>query len=251
MIQSVAPLNDDKNAYATGFVTDHRSPLSERWGGWYVTGQHGAARHMGNVPVMPTDRGQSPTVDQFRYRESLTGSFDLNGYPSPYSDVVAQMVLAHQTRMTNLLTRLGWEALVADANDTQEGEARVQEAVTELVDYALFVDEAALSAPVRGTSGFAEWFAAQGPHDRRERSLRDLDLRRRLMRYPCSYMIYSDAFAALPARIREQVYARMWRILSGQDTAPRYARLSATDRQAVVEILRETKDDLPAFFSSQ
>ena len=247
LVQSVSPLADDKNAYAMGFVTDHRSPLSERWGGWYVTGQHGATRHMGNVPVMPADRGTG-IVNPSRPLESLADRFDLSGYPSPYSDVVAQMVLAHQARMTNLLTRLGWEARLAIAGRSAGGDSRVQEAVDELVDYILFVDEADLTAPVRGTSGFGERFASQGPRDTRGRSLRDLDLRRRLMRYPCSYMIYSNAFAALPDTIRDRVYARMRRILAGEERAPRYTRLSPDDRQAVVEILRETKKDLPSFF---
>ena len=247
LIQSVSPLADDKNAYAMGFITDHRSPLSERWGGWYLTGQHGATRHMGNIPVMPADRGKG-IANPVRPLDSMTGRFDLSGYPSPYSDVVAQMVLAHQTRMTNLLTRLGWEARLAIAGRPAGGDARVQEAVDDLVDYVLFVDEADLATPVRGTSGFGERFAAQGPRDTRGRSLRDLDLRRRLMRYPCSYMIYSDAFAALPDTIRDRVYARMRRILAGEERAPRYARLSPADRQAVVEILRETKKDLPPFF---
>ncbi|NOT24698.1 MAG: hypothetical protein HOP16_01235 [Acidobacteria bacterium] len=247
LLQSVLPLAAEKNAYAMGFVTDHRSPLSERWGGWYVTGQHGATQHLGNVPVMPADRGTG-IVNPRDPLESLAGRFDLSGYPSPYSDVVPQMVLAHQSRMTNLLTRLGWEARVAIVGPGAGGDTRVQEAVNDLVDYMLFVDEEALAAPVHGTSGFGERFTAQGPRDTRGRSLRDLDLQRRLLRYPCSYMIYSDAFAALPGPIRDRVYARMWRILQGQERGPRYARLSGADRQAVIQILRETKQDLPPFF---
>ena len=50
----------DENSYALGFFTDHRSPFRERWGGWFVTGDPGGSRHMGNVPVMPTDRDRSP-----------------------------------------------------------------------------------------------------------------------------------------------------------------------------------------------
>ncbi len=68
------------------------------------------------------------------------------------------------------------------------------------------------------------------------------------MRYPCSYMIYSEAFDALPSDAREAVYRRMWQILSGKDKAAKYGRLSFVDRQAVVEILRETKQGLPNYF---
>lgn len=69
-----------------------------------------------------------------------------------------------------------------------------------------------------------------------------------MMRYPCSYMIYSAAFGGLPAEAKAAIYKRMWQILSGQEHGGKYARLSRTDRQAVVEILRETKADLPAYF---
>ena len=121
----------------------------------------------------------------------------------------------------------------------------MREAIAELVDYLLFVDEEPLTAPIKGTSGFAEQFAAQGPADGRGRSLRQLDLEHRLLRYPCSYMIYSAAFAALPDELRAGIYGRMWDVLSGRDTSPRYARLSAADRRDIVDILRETLHDLP------
>jgi hypothetical protein len=111
----------------------------------------------------------------------------------------------------------------------------------ELVDYLLFVDEAALAGPIEGTSGFTEKFAVQGPRDSKGRSLRQFDLERRLMRYPCSYMIYSEAFDALPPEAKKAVYDRVWQILSGREHNPKYARLTLADRQAVVEILRETK----------
>jgi hypothetical protein len=121
---------------------------------------------------------------------------------------------------------------------------------SELVDYLLFVDEAPLPAPVKGASAFAAAFAARGPADRQGRSLRQLDLERRLLRYPCSYMVYSAAFDALPNEAKDAVYRRLWQILSGNETAPRYARLSPADRRAIVEILRETKSDLPVYFRS-
>ena len=104
---------------------------------------------------------------------------------------------------------------------------------------------------MQGSSGFAEWFARQGPRDAQGRSLREFDLRRRLFKYPASYMIYSDAFDKLPAAAREAVYARMWEVLSGREKkAPYSTRLSAADRLAIVQILRATKKDLPAYFQT-
>jgi hypothetical protein len=101
---------------------------------------------------------------------------------------------------------------------------------------------------VKGGSGFAEAFTAKGPRDAQGRSLRDLDLRRRLFKYPCSYMIYTPAFDGLPAAAREAVYSRLWEVLSGREKQPRYKVLSLQDRQAIVSILRETKRDLPSYF---
>jgi hypothetical protein len=249
-VSSVYPLPDDPNAYANGFVTTHGSPLEQRWGGWWVTGTHGGARHMGNIPVMPADKGLSKIANPTAVLPSVAGLFDLKGYPSPYSDVVAMLVLAHQTNMTNLITRLGWEARLAAAVPSEDASSRVSEAARDAVDYLLFVDEAPLPGPVVGSSGFAERFAAAGPRDTKGRSLRELDLRRRLFRYPCSYMVYTEAFDSLPAMARDAVYARLWEVLSGRETQARYRGLLQADRKAIIEILRDTKKNLPEFFRS-
>lgn len=240
---SMFPMPNDKNAYANGFTIDQRNLLSQRWGGWFVTGQHGGARHMGNLPVQAADKGKSKIAVPVRPLDSLAGVLDLSGFPTPYSDVVALLVFNHQTQMSNLITRMGWEARVATAEPINA--PRVREAAVDLVDYMLFVDEAPLSGKVQGTSGFAEHFASLGPKDSRGRSLREFDLVKRVFKYPCSYLIYSAAFDALPATAKAAVYDRLGVVLSGRDASPRYRALSATDRQAVLEILRDTKKDFP------
>jgi len=112
----------------------------------------------------------------------------------------------------------------------------------------LFVYEAPLPGPVKGSTGFAAAFAAAGPRDSKGRSVREFDLRRRLFRYPLSYMIYTPAFDALPAAAKDAAYRRMWDILAGREKHARYTHLTAPDRQALVEILRDTKKDLPSYF---
>jgi len=246
MVQSVYPLKDE-NSYANGFTTVHGSPLDQRWGGWWVTGDPGGARHIGNVSVMYNDKG-ARVANPTRALPSLDGLFDLKGYLAPYSDVVALLVIDHQANMTNLITRTGWEARVAAASPSQAAATRVAESARDLVDYMLFVDEAPLVGPVKGSSGFAESFAVKGPRDGQGRSLRDLDLRQRLFKYRCSYMIYTPAFEALPPAAKTAVYSRLWEVLSGKDASPRYKGFTAQDRQAVVSILRETKKDLPDYF---
>jgi len=226
------------------YLNDHRSPLQQRWGGWYVTGQHVPPGHLGNTLV--TNSQTAPAVEAPSLA-SLQGKFDTSAYLSPYSDIVALMVFDHQMHMINLLTRMGWDTRLALY---QRGDVArvVRDDAKDLVDYLLFIDEAPLPGPIEGTSGFAGKFAASGPRDLKGRSLRDLDLERRLMRYPCSYMIYSPAFDALPAQAKDAIYRRMWEILSGQEKAAKYARVTSADRRAVVEILRDTKKDLPPYF---
>ena len=226
---------------------DHRTPSAERWGGWYVTGRHGSQTHLGNL-ALPDRRAQElPAWSSSRTLTTLAGRFDTSGYLSAHSDIVALLVFQHQARVMNLLTRAGWLARLAAAENPPPGVAtRLPPSVDELVDYLLFVGEAPLD-DVSGTSGFAAAFAARGPRDSKGRSLRDLDLKQRLMRYPCSYMVYSAAFDGLPDDVREMVYRRMKRILSGEERAPRYAHI-ASNGAAVIEILRETKKNLPAWF---
>jgi hypothetical protein len=231
------------------YDADDRTPFRRRWGGWYVTGTHGSIRHMGNATITNADDRESGISDRTLNRTSLDGFFDARAYPSGHSDIVALMVFQHQVRMMNLITRIGWETRVAahaGAADFANGPLR--QGVIELVDYLLFVDEEPLTAQLKGTSGFAELFASQGPADRHGRSLRHLDLERRLLRYPCSYMIYSPAFRALPAEARQAIYQRIWEVVAPLDANPKYLRLSKTDRRAVAEILRDTVPDLPADF---
>jgi hypothetical protein len=240
---SVWPAQDGTALDATGYGTDHRTSFEVRWGGWYVTGRHELPSHMGNAVVPEGGDLASLVTPATVHVESLDGRFDMTGYLSGQSDVVALMVLEHQARMSSLITRLGWEARLGS-----EAGRPLRDAAVELVDYMLFVDEVELPGPVTGSSSFAATFAAKGPRDGRGRSLRDLDLRTRMMRYPCSYMIYSEPFDALPPAAKTEVYARMWEILSGAERDPRYGRLSDSDRRAIVEILRETKADLPEYF---
>jgi hypothetical protein len=233
---------------------DQNSPLRQRFGGWFVTGSTGSARHMGNEVAALDGRAT-------RELGSAEGLFDADGYRALSSDIVAHLVFTHQTRMTNLLTRANWEARAADPSlhppftTTPEEEARIavimDGVASDVVDYLLFIDETKLTDRVRGGSGFAERFSNIGPRDRKGRSLHQLDLNRRLLRYPCSYLIYSPAFDALPPSAKEPIYRRMWQVLSGQERDARYqSALSLADRQSIVEILRDTKKDLPPYFQN-
>ena len=225
-------VSDDGVPVTDQTVTDHRTPFSRRWGGWFVDG------------VAPPSRAPAaPSSD----------IFDRNRYLRPWSDPVALMTLEHQSQMANLLTRLAWESRL-HRHDGLIGYGlaeRMTDRVDEVLAYMLFVDEAPLTAPIEGPSPFRQSFPRRGPHDRFGRSLRDFDLETRLFRYPLSYMIYSRAFDAIEPVVREFLLRRLYDVLTGDDPRPIYDRLSAADRQAVLSILRDTKPNLPTYWRTR
>ena len=199
-------------------VTDHRSPFADRWGGWYVNGAAGE-----------THRGNAVSTDPEFTTSMAAPRFDAKSYLAPSSDIVALMTLEHQTQMTNLLTRLSWEARISPLDPGFASR------IEEVVRYMLFLDEVPLREAIRGVSSFTETFPREGPRDRKGRSLRDFDLEKRLFRYPLSYMVYSRHFDGLPRDVRERLCRRLHELLPGEE------------RQALLEILRDTKPGLPGF----
>ncbi len=242
-VGSVFPSPEGITMYGPAYTTDHRSPFELRWGGWFVTGTHHATRHMGNaIATDPSDLAAMVKPETVHVT-SLDGRFDLTDYLSPHSDIVALLVLEHQAQMLNLITRVGWEARVGtDAQRT------FNTTVEEFVDYLLFIDESPLPGPIAGPTTFSRTFSSSGPRDAKGRSLRELDLTRRLLKYPCSYLIYSASFDGLPAAAKAAVYQRLWDVLNGQVTDERYRTLTSDDRTAIIEILRDTKKDLPSYW---
>ncbi|MFN0105490.1 MAG: hypothetical protein ACKV2U_25810 [Bryobacteraceae bacterium] len=226
-------------------TTDHRSPIEDRWGGWYVTGES-TGKHMGNQVAVDRDKPDS--------LQEIASRFDAARYLTPNSDVVALMVLEHQTQMINLMTRVNFEVRhalhhqktmnqifgdpVATRSDSTK--RRIRESAEELVDYMLFIDEAPLTEPIRGSSGFAEIFAKRGP-------LREFDLEKRLFRNPCSYMIYSAAFDGMGPEALDAVYRRLHQVLMGEGGHSRYERLTLQDRQNILRVLQETKKGMPEY----
>ncbi len=146
------------------YDADDRTPFRRRWGGWYVTGAT-ASCGTSATPSSPTPRSARPSSPTARCTACRSRSRSTaRGYPSAHSDIAALMVFQHQGHMTNLITRVGWESRIAAYDrriDLAAGPLR--DAVNELVDYLLFVDEEPLTAAIKGTSGFAENFSRAGP----------------------------------------------------------------------------------------
>ncbi|MBI4885488.1 MAG: hypothetical protein HY824_00175 [Acidobacteria bacterium] len=262
IVKSVYPDKDGEPIVSAGtFVTSDQSPLKERWGGWYVTGTHGTQVHMGNAIADDTQGAPHLNLMGGANVTDLSTRIDTQPYLSAHSDIVALMVLEHQSRVHNLITRASYRARMAlYFDEVRNTELRrsagylpdstlglVRREAEPLVRAMLFVEEAPLTEPVSGTSGFSRDFASQGPRDHKGRSLLDLDLTQRLFRYPCSYLIYSESFDALPVPVKDYVYRRLWDVLSGEDASNGFAHLSRGDRTAIMDILLETKPDFAAW----
>jgi hypothetical protein len=247
---SVIPGPDGSPRFAAAAViVDSRTPLDERWGGWYVSGTSGGLQHRGNAIAPNPDQPSALDLRGTQNVTSLAARVDTSIYLAPTSDLIALMTLEHQTRVSSLMTRLGWETRIAiQDGKLLESRERLDFVAGELVSYMLFADEARMRDPMTGVSTFTKTFPERGPRDKQGRSLRDFDLQTRLFRYPLSYMIYDPEFDALPDMAREQVYRKLFDVLSGKDSSEKYQRLSSQDRRAILEILRDTKPNLPGYW---
>ena len=241
---------------------DQTSPVEQRWGGWYVTGTHGKQKHLGNIIFTAAQKPETADVSAGMNLTQLDGRVDTAEYLTPHSDLAALMVLEHQTQGHNLIARANFLTRVALDHEMMLNRefkeppdhrwdsttSRIKDAGDPLVKYLLMSGEAKLIAAMKGTSKFAEEFMARGPRDPSGRSLRDLDLERRLFKHPCSYLIYSPSFDALPKEVADYVWQRLWDVVSGKDTSKDFAHLTADDRKAIREIVRSTKSNVPDYW---
>ena len=235
---------------------DHATPIADRWGGWYVTGTHGEAPHLGNQVIRDRKAPRPWKNDQGHNVVDLSDRIPTDNYLEPTSDFVALMVFEHQAHIHNLITQANFAARQAfyyqagmnkalgepEEKMLESTSRRIASAGDRLLEGLLLADEAPISAAMEGTSQFAKEFQRLGPHDGQGRSLRDLDLQTRLFKHPCSYLIYSEAFDGLHPAMMQYVAQRLGEILAG-DVAD-FTHLSADDRQAIADILRATKPEL-------
>lgn len=247
-------------------LVDHDTAFQKRWGGWYVSGTHGKQRHLGNTFIKSEDAEDTDDLDLDSGANvtDLNKYFDTTPYLTPHSDIVALMVLEHQTRAHNLITEASYATrravqeqgilneLSGDPKDKPLPfvERRLSHTGERLLKYLLFTEQAKIE-PIKGTSGYAQYFSNRGPKDSKGRSLFQLNLQSKLFKYPCSYLIYSDAFNQLPERMKDYLYNRLHDIFTGKDQSPDYKSLTDQDRKAVLEILLETKPDFAAHFKKR
>ena len=249
MLRSVFTKPDGTpNAAARSYVTGQESPIAQRWGGWYVTAKQGTQGGMANV--LSSDPKNPEQLDRAAGTNltNLSDRFNAKAYLTDSSDIVALMVLAHQTQMHNWITLTTYQTRIALADpklSPEDVRTKLEAPAEQLVRYVLFANEVPLQNPIAGTSDFAKQFVARGPRDAKGRSLRDFDLQKRIFKYPCSYLIYSEAFDAIPSPAKDYIYRRLFDILSGREQGPEFASLSSQDRRAILEILVATKPGVP------
>ena len=255
LVRSVFASDDGRPHFGYGTTTtDHTTPMKKRYGGWYVSGTYGEMRHRGNV-IASDDRFNPIDPEKGANITDLNKLFRVEPYLDRGSDIVALMVLEHQSQMHNLITNASFDCRHAIHyqkimnraldrpmdHETESTRSRIIASGDKLVRYLLFCDEYQLESPIEGSSGFAKQFSSHGPRDGKGRSLRDFDLKQRMFRYPCSFLIYSDSFDELPAPLLAHVETRLINVLQGEDTSGEFDHLSPEDRGAILEILMETK----------
>ncbi len=227
-------------------VTGHGIPLDLRFGGWHVTGAPPSLKHWGNLLMVYTDAGRQE-------RPIQPGElFNLQRYLRPTSDVLPQLLHEHQVGFVNRAVQATYRARTllqepAGSPLAPEVALELDRLAHGLVRYLLFADEAPL--PAEGIAGDPEYktaFATPRQPGPTGESLRDLDLQTRLLRYRCSYMIYSPAFVGLQPPLKKRIFQLLGTALSENAVPEEFAYLPKAERVAIRVILRTTLPDLPA-----
>jgi hypothetical protein len=258
LVRSVFPSAEGHPIMSQGStVVNTSTPFTDRWGGWYVTGRHGSLLHRGNVTAteMPDNRCDMP-FEKGANVTDLSSFFDTSPYPRKQSDIVALMVLEHQTSVQNILTKANHTALRAMHMQTSlqkelgepvqlepVGTARriIDHSAEDVLEALFFLEEAALpEGGIEGDEAFPAAFAAEAPKSADGRSLKDLQLLTRLFKYRCSYMVHSLTFKHLTPPLKQTVLKRMEEVLSGSDSSGRFNYLGTSERRHIQCILRET-----------
>jgi hypothetical protein len=238
VIESVVPgiTGGGEKAFRRG-LSGHGVPFDQRFGGWLVSGAPEFKQRWGNILIEWTSKGAKET-------SMKPGElFDLGRYPVPTSDLLPQLLHEHQVGFVNRAVSATYRTRVLLHENSGRVEAvrsELESLARGLVRYLLFADEVPLPpGGVPGAESFKADFLAYRRVASNGRSLRDLELSSRLMRYRCSYMIDSAAFAGLPQPLRRVVDLELERALDPTTMAQEYAYLPAEEKQAIRSILQE------------
>ncbi len=225
-------------------ITDTGTPLNRRWGGMYVTGTHGSQEIMGNFVIDDVAKLANIDLKPNGNKTDLSEYLDTSPYIRSGSDIVALLVLEHQVEFQNRLTRLSFESRTRLHSNGSIAEEEMASLTQPLLESMFMLNETPLTDTVSGDPRYQDYFEALGPFADDGRSLRELDLQTRTFKYPVSYLVYSDAFNALPAEVRSYLYGRIRQILEGSDQDPAFSQLDRESLDAAAAILRDTKPEI-------
>lgn len=236
----------------------HHIPLHDRYGGWFVSGNHGTMRHMGNAIATRENGKVSIDREKFVNLEKLDRFFRTESYPAPGSNIAALLVFDHQVTMHHRLVEAAYRARQSlfdskldpgemDVSKLAKGRSMEEfmEGRDKVIDYMLFREEIAIPR-VSCDPGFRRAFTANRLPDQKKRSLKDLRLDGRIFENRCSYMIYSPTFEHLPPMLKGAIYRRIHEILTAKKPVEGFEHFEQDEKQRILEILHATKDDLPA-----
>lgn len=266
LARSVFPSESGLPFFGAGsFYVDDSTPLKNRWGGWYVTGDSGDQLHMGNSLATEDKTTETVTLHPIGSGiqvEHLSDILNTKPYLTNTSDIVALMIIEHQVKVHNLLVESNLtvrqqlhrsaeiQKIFGEAeSDEPQGVLKsiIESRARKIVEAFLFRDEHLLEGMgVEGGEAFSDAFAQTRRPASDGRALKDLRLYERLFKFRCSYLIYSEVFDHLPTVLKEQVYRELLTALTGPDGNELSDHLSWTERERVRDILADTKTDLPS-----
>ena len=220
----------------------HQIPLSVRFGGWYVT----SARPFGETKanILAINKGKGIEIVRVNPGEM----WDTTRHLLPTGDILPQLVHEHQIGFDNRVIQAVYLLREVEAKGSPpppEDQAKLDAKARELVRYILFADEAKLPAGgIAGDPQFVRDFQLYKKAAAGGASLKDFDLRSRMFKHRCSYMLYTPQWQQLPAAIKTRVYSGLKSALTGDDR--KFAYLGDDERKAILAILCATLPDLPA-----
>jgi hypothetical protein len=223
----------------------HQIPLENRFGGWHLTGKHHISGHKANVFGLA--RG-----GKIEKTEVVPGqTWDTAKHLLPTSDILPHLVHEHQIGFENRLVRGIY--IVRQLKHDRKGmlgsaeQAEIDAWSQDFARYVLFADEAKFPREgIEGDPAYVRDFLEGRITSKRGLSLKDFDLKTRLFKHRCSFMLYTDTWEHAPKEIKDRVYYRMAEAL--RDAQPSMPHLATEERRVIREILKETLRDLPAWW---
>ncbi len=244
VVKSVVPgsTGGSLTAFRLG-ETGHGIPFDQRFGGWYITGENKISPWGNVIGRFSAGQLQKTTV-------APGTRFDFASYPVPTSDILPQLLHEHQAGFVNRVVQAGYRArtyLHSDGRQLTPAHAAVLDEQARIVArYLLFADEAPLLPGMKVDAAFKADFLKTRRAIAGGASLKDFDLQTRLFRNRCSYMIYNPVFTALPAELKQRIFAQLRVALDTTKPSVEYAYLPAAEKQTIRTILKSTLTDLPA-----